>query len=223
MDEGIFSFFLDNFGIKTVVFVMATYALYLLTTNLPKIMESITYFQSRKIKHINEALNSEWVDDDYKKILKKDISRLYLSGTLRIKANEKEVKEIIKLSDMTEGAFNIIELHHAVKGLQLYFYNLPINELNNEKFRVEKNRILDFLMLLAFFTILPYSMFVFSQNPIKYFNAMSVIIPINLHTIFIVFMVFLLIFDIVLIITSLKQKSNTIRVLKYFINSLEDD
>lgn len=221
MDEGIFSFFLDNFGIKTVVFVMATYALYLLITNLPKIMESITYFQSRKIKHITEALNSEWVDDDYKKILKKDISRLYLSGTLRIKANEKEVKEIIKLSDMTEGAFNIIELYHAVKNIQFNIYDLPLNELKNEKISIEKSRVLDCLMLLSFFILIPLSVFVTLRDPIKYFNAVSMIFPIKYHSILIIFMAFLLIADLILIIISLKQKSNTIKVLEYFIDSLE--
>lgn len=155
MDEGIFSFFLDNFGIKTVVFVMATYALYLLITNLPKIMESITYFQSRKIKHITEALNSEWVNDDYKKILKKDISRLYLSGTLKIKANEKQVKEIIKIIDVMKGSCSTKEVYSAIKNLPNEFYNFSLNVLKKEKTKQERKMEYEIIVLILAVLVLP--------------------------------------------------------------------
>lgn len=221
MSEGIFSFFLENFGITTVMIITVTYALSLLVTNLPKIIDSITYFQSRRIKHINEALNSEWVDDNYKKVLKKEISRLYLSGTLKIKASEREVKEIIKLSNITEERFNILELHHAVKNIKSYFYNYSLDELKNENIRIEKSRRPDFLMLFSFFVFLPFIAFLFLKDPINYSNTM--IILRKYHAIFPVILVVLFIANIILIITSLKEKSNVIRVLKYFIHSLEGD
>ena len=155
MDEGIFSFFLDNFGIKTVIFIMATYALFLLITNLPKIIDSMNYFQSRKIKHITEALTSEWVDDNYKKILKKDISRLYLSGTLKIKANEKQVKEIIKISDIMQGSCNAKEIYSVIINLPYEFYNLGINTLEKEKKRQERKMDYEKIMFYLFVLVVP--------------------------------------------------------------------
>ncbi|MDV3197432.1 MAG: hypothetical protein Q8884_02425, partial [Sweet potato little leaf phytoplasma] len=157
MDEGLLSFFLENFGINIVIVVITVVAIFFFIYNLPKFIDSITYFQSRKIKHITEALSSEWVDDNYKKLLKKDISKLYLSGTLKIKASERQVKEIINLSNITEDNFSTLQIYHAVKILLPNFYNLNLVNLKIERSRVKiinyKIRIIHMILIIFILSI----------------------------------------------------------------------
>lgn len=155
MDESILSFFLDNFGIQALVVAMMTYALFLLITNLPKILDSITYFQSRKIKHITEALNSEWVEDNYKKILKKDISKLYLSGTLKIKASEKQVREIIEVLDILKGSCSAKDVYTVIKNMPNEFYKLSLYDLKQEKKKQEKRIYYEKIMCVFFVFVVP--------------------------------------------------------------------
>ena len=140
MIEKIWDFFEKNFGVSAVIVMTIAIAIFYFVINLPKIMDSITYFQSRKIKHINEALGSDWVDDDYKKVLKKNLSILYLFGTLNIRANKKEMKEIIKLSDITEDYFSTVEIYQAIKTLPSDFYNLSLNGLKDEMHRLKERK-----------------------------------------------------------------------------------
>lgn len=211
MIERIWDFFEKSFGINAVVVMMIAIAIFYLVTNLPKIMDSITYFQSRKIKHITEALSSEWVSDDHKEILKKDISALYILVTSKIKVGEKETKEIVKLSTMTGGRFSTIELHHAVNKIGYDFHGLSLEDLKSIKANLEGDQRFDRFMifLLCLIPILP--LWFFQSVEISW-NKYSLII-------FGIYLGFLL--DTIRHkFMSIKQKENAIRVLKYFIRSL---
>lgn len=221
MIEKIWDFFEKSFGINAVIVMMIAMSIFYIVTNLPKIMDSITYFQSRKIKHITEALSSEWVDDNYKKILKKDISRLYLSGTLKIKANEKEVKEIIRLSDMTGDSFSTIEIYHAIKKLPSGFYNLPLDDLKSEMHILSNHKeiiiklifALIFLLFIIFFFLM--NEFLKELKSIYIFDRQLILL-----FIFPIFMFIILIRDI---FTTIKEIDSSNKVLKYFINKLESN
>ncbi len=217
MIEKIWDFFEKSFGINAVIVMMIAIFIFYIVTNLPKIMDSITYFQSRKIKHINEALSSEWVDDNSKKILKRDISSLYLSGILKIKVSEKEVEEIVKVSNITDGNFSTIELYHSISRLPWGFYQLPLEDLKNKKNDIEKSQIVDRRVMFFFIVFLPSLTFLFFQdiNGVFFWNKYQ-LIPLVLAIIILVTIVRTL-------LVSLKEKRNAISVLKYFIFSLEAD
>lgn len=214
MIEKIWDFFEKNFGVNAVIVMMMAVAIFYLVTNLPKIMDSINYFQSRKIKHITEALSSEWVDDNYKKILKKDISRLYLSGTLKIKVSDREVEEIVNISNMTQGYFSTIEIYHAIRRLKWDFHQLPLEDLKNEKIDIEKSQIVDRKIIFFFIVFLPSVTFLFFQdiNGV-FFLSKYQLIPLG-------FAITILVIIIRGLLASLKEKENAIRVLGYFIHSL---
>lgn len=175
-------------------------------------MDSLGCFQSRKIKYMNEALNSEWVSDNHKKILKKDISALYIFGNLKIKVSERETSEIVKLSAKTDGRFSTMELHHAINSIGYNIYNLLLVDLESRKTNLEKSQIFGriIIFLLCLIPILP--LWFFQNTEISWNKYHLVIFGINLS--------FLL--DIIRYkLISLKQKENAMRVLKYFIFSLD--
>lgn len=221
MIERIWDFFEKSFGINAVIVMMIALAIFYFVTNLPKIMDSITYFQSRKIKHITEALSSEWVDDNYKKLLKKEISILYLSGTLKVKASEKQVKEIVELSNITEGHFSIVQIYHAVKILIPDFYNLNSVNLKIEKSRIEiiNYKIRSLNMILIIFMV---STFLFFEDEIIREIHYTYTGDSYVSLIF-MFPVFMSIFLIKGLFSMIKELESSNKVIKYFINKSETD
>lgn len=217
MIEKIWNFIEKSFGTNAVIVMIICIVFFWLVTNLPKIMDSIHYFQSRKISHINEALSSEWIDDDYKKILKKDISRLYLSGSLKIKVSDREVEEIVKISDITQGCFSTIEIYHAISRIRWGFYELPLEDLEKDKMDIERSQIVDRKMMFFFIVFMPLLTFLFFQDfDIMSFGNQYYLIPLGLY-------VTVSVIIIRNLFISLKEKENAIKVLKYFIHSLEID
>ena len=222
MNEGIFIFFLENFGITTVIVMTITYAMFLIITNLPKIIDSITYFQSRKIKHITEALNSEWVDDDYKKILKKDISRLYLSGTLKIKASEKQVKEIIKIFDVMKGSCSANEVYSAIKNLPNEFYGLSLYALEEEKKKQETRMVRDKIAFIFFILVVP-SFYVVSMYIHIYLRKIDYSWGWTVESFILIFLpITAVLMNTISLIMFNKKNENIIKILNGVISSKED-
>lgn len=210
MDESLLSFLLENFGINVVIMVMIASAILFIVNSLPKIMDSLGYFQSRKIKHMNEALNSEWVSDDHKQILKKDISASYIYGTLKIKVSEKETKEIVELSAKTDGRFSTMELYHAINNIGYNFYNLPLEDLESRKTDLEGEQRFDRMIMFLLYLI-PIAVLLMFQNVEISWNKYHLLI-------FGIYLSVLL--NIIRYrLAFLKQKENAMRVLNYFIRS----
>ena len=125
---------IEEFGFYSIIIpLLITAAVF----TLPKFVDSTTYFKARKIKYINEALSSDWVDSDSKKILSESISSIYLSSALRIKADRKKVKEIIKIYNILHENFSAIEIYYALRHLPMFFYNLPLDALKERRDKIE--------------------------------------------------------------------------------------
>lgn len=221
MDEGVLSFFLENFGINIVIVVITVVAILFFISNLPKFVDSITYFQSRKIKHINEALGSEWVDEDYKTILKKNLSVLYILETLKIRASKKQVKEIINLSNITEDRFSTLQIYHSVKILVPNFYDLNLVNLKIEKSRVEtidyKIRSINMMLIILIVSIFLY----FEDEIIREIHYTYT--GDNYISLVFIFPVFMFIFLTKGFFGMIKELESSKKVLTYFINRLETD
>lgn len=130
---------------------------------LPKFIDSTTYFKSRKIKYMNEALESNWVDNDSKRIISESISRMYLHSSLGIKANKKEVEEILRVYDMLNKEFNAVEIYYALKIISESFFILPIEkakeEYKNTVMQSMTNKIIVFLT--TFSMVICYTYFIY--------------------------------------------------------------
>ncbi|AGP49478.1 hypothetical protein PSYCG_09955 [Psychrobacter sp. G] len=130
---------------------------------LPKFVDSTTYFKSRKIKYMNEALESNWVDSDSKRIFSESISRMYLYSSLGIKANKKEVEEILRIYDMLNKKFNAVEIYYALKIISENFFTLSLEkakeEYENTVIQSITNKMLVFLT--AFSIVLCYTYFIY--------------------------------------------------------------
>lgn len=162
IDSSYVDILIKDFGfypIMTIIIIIAT------IVTFPKFIESSTYFKSRKIKYINEALNSEWVDSDSKKILGENISRIYLSSALNIRADRKKIKEIVKIYERLEGSADTIEIYKAFEILPEYFYDLPLDiiEIKNKKIYIGFNI---FKVLITICITIAICLFVFSISEI---------------------------------------------------------
>lgn len=146
-------FLQKNWGIYSVAgFAIIGFILY-----LPRFIDSVTYFKSRKIQHINEALESNYVDDESKRLLSENITRIYLSRSLGIKANIKKVRETLKIYDLLQGRFDTLMIYRSIGALPLSVYNLSLEELHYEKLEIEHvlrvNRyLMNFYVLIIFIT-----------------------------------------------------------------------
>ena len=148
-------FLQQNWGLYSVVgFAFIGFTLY-----LPKFIDSVTYFKSRKIQHINEALESNYVDDESKRLLSENITRIYLARSLGIKVSGNEVRETLKIYDLLQGEFNTSMIYRSMRALPLGVYNLSSEELHHEKLDIEHklrvNRYLMNIYVLIIFVTFP--------------------------------------------------------------------
>lgn len=162
IDSSYVDILIKDFGfypIITIIIIIAT------IVTFPKFIESSTYFKSRKIKYITEALNSEWVDSDSKKILGENISRIYLSSALNIRADRKKIKEIVKIYERLEGSADTIEIYKAFEILPDYFYDFPLDiiKIKNKNIYIVCNI---FKVLITICITIAIYLFVFSISEI---------------------------------------------------------
>ena len=171
-------FLKENWGLYSV----AGFALIVFILHLPKFIDSVTYFKSRKIQHINEALESSHVDDESKRLLSENITRIYLSRSLGIKANVNEVRETLKIYDLLQGKFNTLIIYRSIGDLPLKVYNLSLEELRREKLEIEHvlivNRyIMNIYVLMIFITFplfLYYSAPAFLDNELFSYKNLNI-------------------------------------------------
>ena len=148
-------FLQQNWGLYSV----AGFAFIGFTLYLPKFIDSVTYFKSRKIQHINEALESNYVDNESKRLLSENITRIYLARSLGIKASGNEVRETLKIYDLLQGEFNTSMIYRSMNALPFKIYNLSSEELRHEKLEIEHklrvNRYLMNIYVLIIFVTFP--------------------------------------------------------------------
>lgn len=168
-----FSFLLENFGINVVIIVIVIFTIFLLVTNLPKVMESITYFQSRKIKHIIEALESDYVNEHSKKILSENINRFYLARGLGINANSGKIQEIVRIYDFLKGDFDTIQIYRSIDKLPKGLYGFPIIKIKEVRKNIKrKQKINIFLMNLCLSVLsICFLLFIYSSGAAFYSNS----------------------------------------------------
>lgn len=156
-----FKFLQENWGLYgLLVFAALSFVIY-----LPKLADSFTYFNSRKIQYINEALNSEYIDEYSKKILSENLTKLYLARSLGIKANIASTIETLRAYDSLDGNFGTIDIYRVINWLPQGFYNLPKIKLEEKKIELKKSInkgrfILNFLnisILISFLWFFYYS------------------------------------------------------------------
>lgn len=147
-------FLQKSWGLYGVVF----FAFMAFVFYLPKFIDSVTYFKSRKIQHINEALGSNHVDDHSKRLLSENITRIYLSRSLGISASNQKVQEILKIYDALEGEFDTLAIYRSLGDLPPNIYDFSIAELSNAKLDINQtlrlNRyFINFYVLVIFITL----------------------------------------------------------------------
>lgn len=135
IDTSFVNILIEEFGFYSIIIpLLVIVAVF----TLPRFVDSTTYFKSRKIKYINEALSSDWVDSDSKKILSESISSIYLYSTLNIKADRKKVKQILKIYSILNEEFSTVDIYYSLKYLPFFFYDYPLEVLKERKSDIKK-------------------------------------------------------------------------------------
>lgn len=148
-------FLQKSWGLYGVVF----FAFVAFVFYLPKFIDSVTYFKSRKIQHINEALDSNHVDSYSKRLLSENITRVYLSRSLGINASSEKVQEILKIYDALQEKFPTLVIYRSLGDLPPNIYNLSIAELKDAKLSIDQtlriNRtFINFYLIATFISFL---------------------------------------------------------------------
>ncbi len=140
---------------------------------LPKFIDSTTYFKSRKIKYINEALESNWVDEFSKKILSENINRFYLARGLGIKANTGKIREIAKIYDFLKGNFDTMQIYRSIDKLPKGFYDFPIIEIKEVRKNIKKKQKINIFLMNSCLSVLSicFLLFIYSSGAAFYNNS----------------------------------------------------
>ena len=145
-----------------ILFAFVAFIIY-----LPKFIDSITYFKSRKIQHINEALESDYVDEHSKRLLSENITRIYLARSLGVKVSNNEVRETLKIYDLLQGKFDTLMIYRSTVALPLKVYNLTREELHHEKLEIEhKLKVNRYVInIYVFIIFITFPLFLYSSIP----------------------------------------------------------
>lgn len=215
MDTFFVKTLIDEFGLYSIIIpLLITLAIF----NFPKFVDSTTYFKARKIKYMNEALESNWIDSDSKKILSESISMMYFSSALNIKVDKRKVKEILKIYDALDQSFNTIEIYHALRYLPIFFYDLPLNELKKGRDKVKRNLKSENLMIiLNTITFSICSMYFIYSISINYQKDLSFIVSYLLDDFVFIICFIVSGYGIAYYYPRLEKIRNAVYILNYYI------
>lgn len=200
-----------------IIFAFIAFIIY-----LPKFIDSVTYFKSRKIQHINEALESEYVDDDSKRLLSENITRIYLARSLGVRTSGRKVQETLKIYDILQGEFDTLAIYRSMEHLPLEVYNLSMTELNHEKLDIEHtlrvNRYLMNFYVVALLITFP--LFLYYSVPAFYNKNLFTYEYLNTGFIY-GFCFFMALTSYIMDITEQKFTQTAIEIVSCFIDKSE--
>lgn len=212
-------FLQKSWGLYGVVF----FAFMAFVFYLPKFIDSIAYFKSRKIQHINEALDSNHVDEYSKRLLSENVTRIYLSRSLGINASNQKIQEILKIYDTLQGGFDTLTIYRSLGDLPSNIYDFSIAELDDAKLDIDqKLRINKFFInfyILVIFITFPF----FFYYSVLAFYTESFFTYKYLNSGFLYGFTFLIVLTIyILSIFSYKSIQTAKDIICYFIEKAED-
>ena len=156
----------ENIKPYTIFILLVGFSLYVLVTKLPNILDSLGYFKINKIKRIEEALKSEYMDDTYKQVLKNEYSLLQISSSLNINPDKDKLRESIRI-------YEIIKERCSIK--DVFFSLYYISEYDKDKSSQDLELILKEISgshegLKRFLLIFGYFVSVLSLGYLMYFD-----------------------------------------------------
>lgn len=127
-------FIQKNWGVYGLVLLILTgFILY-----IPKFVDSLGYFKLLKIRYLNEALDSNHIDEVSKKLLSENLASIYFAKCTGIRANEEERQYILDTYKILKGKFNINEIYYAVHYVPNYPHLLSASALTETQSKLKK-------------------------------------------------------------------------------------
>lgn len=166
---GFLEFIQKSWGIYGLGFVLlVAFILY-----IPKFVDSLGYFKVLKIRYLNEALDSDHIDNISKKLLSESLASIYFTKCTGIRANEEERHSILATYDILKGKFNISDIYYSVKYIPRYPHLFSIPELVETKAKLEKRLKLNYriLMTMVILTMVSFLGFIYFSAEAFYNNS----------------------------------------------------
>lgn len=133
-NSDLLEFIQKNWGIYgLVLLILIGFILY-----IPKFIDSLGYFKLLKIRYLNEALDSNYIDEVSKKLLSENLASIYFAKCTGIRANEEERQYILDLYKILKGKLNINEIYYAVQYIPNYPHLLSASALIETQSKLRK-------------------------------------------------------------------------------------
>lgn len=134
LNTDLLEFVKQNAGLTGLVILIVLTILY----NMPKLVDTFGYLRSVKIRRLENAMNSEFVDEIDKLFIKEELSKIYFVRSLGVKTNRETKEYALELHKDLRGEFTLLEILRTVGYLPNQPQILSLEVLNNKLYKINK-------------------------------------------------------------------------------------
>lgn len=138
----------DILGYYGLLAIVTIYFFY----NLPRFFDSVSYLSSRKIKSLEEALNSSYLSEFDEKVIKDSLSDYYLKKATNLSIDKRTKADCLDMYNKLSKAFTLLEIEKAFQVIDISVINFDLFELEQERKRLgllNKNSFHIFIAILC--------------------------------------------------------------------------
>ncbi|WP_131667630.1 hypothetical protein [Psychrobacter pygoscelis] len=219
IDTEFFKFIQDNLGYSGLVLI----GIILFVLYIPKFIDSFGYLKNIKIRHLNDALSSEYIDDDTRVILSEKLSIIYFEKCIGSTTSYEKNRYVLTAYEIFDGKFNMSKIHQSLNYLPCGFHMLPRNRLEHinksileQEKSLEKHRKLMVLLIVA-----SMAGFVFSTLDAYQGNSFFTYEYYNTGVLYVFELIFLIYFYID-VIKKINEIEETTKIIDYVVLEPDD-
>lgn len=146
MQVELLNFVKEVLGYYGLLAIVSIYFFY----NLPRFFDSVSYLSSRKIKSLEDALNSSYLSEFDEKVIKDSLSDYYLKKATNLSIDKRTKIDCLDIYHKLSEAFTLLEIEKAFRIIDTSVIGFDLPELEQEYKRVKllNNKALHVLMLI---------------------------------------------------------------------------
>lgn len=146
MQVELLNFVKEILGYYGLLAIVSIYFFY----NLPRFFDSVSYLSSRKIKSLEEALKSSYLNEFDKNVIKDSLSDYYLKKATNLYIDKRTKIDCLEIYHKLTEAFTLLEIEKAFQIIDTSVIDFDLTELEREHKRLKllNNKPLRVLMLI---------------------------------------------------------------------------
>lgn len=156
MPVELLNFAKEVLGYYGLLIIVSVYFFY----NLPRFFDSINYLSSRKIKSLEDALNSSYLSEFDEKVIKESLSDYYLKKATKLSIDKRAKSNYLDIYYKLSEKFTLLEIERSFQIIDVSVIDFDLNELDFEHKKLKLLNMKNFRMMI-FFTIIVYAISLF--------------------------------------------------------------